>query len=214
MLLRSKGALLVCVYTPAPRRVKDGWTDNFCLMGEIRATKSTLRGPGVELEKSLSDRILLSWREAARRYPARKHGAAKGATAGAFFCYYKSIKQMEGNNLRRPAIALSCPQLGPNEASKAWTREELQPCRRMAAIKEKGISLASLPFAPPLLFLPLLFSPPSLFISLFSLPLSFFYSPSLVRIAKPNRELLTWFLITAINNKISIGTITIIFRWQ
>lgn len=179
-----------------------------------------------ELQKAHWEGQELSWRRACRTgfcwvgeklldsiLPGNT-GQPKGPLQEHSVRYYKSIKHMEGNNLRRPATVESCPQLGPNEASKAWKREELQPCRRMAAIKEKGISLTSLPFAPPLLFLPLLFSPPSLFLPLFSLPLSFFYSPSLVLIAKPNRELLTWFLITAINNKISISTITIIFRWQ
>lgn len=90
--------------------MKDGWTDNFCLMGEIRATESALRGPGVELEKSLSDRILLSWREAARRYPARKHGAAKGAAAGAFCALLQKHKADGG---KQPEKASHSIELSP-----------------------------------------------------------------------------------------------------
>lgn len=75
----QRGFVCLCVYTPASRRVKDGWTDNFCLMEEIRATKRALRGPGVELEKSLSDRILLSWRGACRTVSCQEtRGSQRG----------------------------------------------------------------------------------------------------------------------------------------
>ena len=92
--------------------MKDRWADNFCLMGDIRATKSVQRGPGVELGKSLSDRILLSWKRSLLdsilpgntgqpKQPLQEHSVR----------YYKSIEQTEGNNLRSPAIGESCPQL-------------------------------------------------------------------------------------------------------
>lgn len=173
----QRGFVCLCVY-PSTQK-SEGWMDRqFLSHGRNQSyKKSTERARGwageelvgqdsAELERSLPDSIL----------PGNT-GQPKGPLQEHSVRYYKSIKQMEGNNLRRPATVESCPQLWPNEASKAWKREELQPCRRMGAIKEKGISLVSLPFAPSLFFSLLLlsFSRSSLFLCLSSTLLPLFW---------------------------------------